>query len=212
MSISNYPLQWPTGWPRATSFKDGKFHTVDYSGGRKRDVSVSEGITRVLKELAAFNIDRQDVIVSTNVRTRLDGLPRSGEREPDDSGVAVYWQDRHGERRVMAIDRYTTVGDNLAALAATLSAMRAIERHGGAKILERAFTGFTALSAPAANRSWYEVMDFSVPKSQITPDILKQQYRRLASIHHPDRNGGDTSKMAALNRANDDAIQELGGS
>lgn len=208
MSISNYPLQWPTGWPRATSFKDGKFHTVDYSGGRKRDISVSDGTTRVLKELAAFNIDRQDVIVSTNVRTRLDGLPRSGEREPDDSGVAVYWQDRKGERRVMAIDRYTTVGDNLAALAATLCAMRAIERHGGAKILERAFTGFTALPAPTATRHWSEVLEFSA-RSAATAESVKQQFRRLASIHHPDKCGGDNSKMAELNQARDEALKEL---
>ena len=38
----------------------------------------------------------------------------------------------------MAIDAYTRTADNLAAVAATLEAMRAIERHGGAQILERA--------------------------------------------------------------------------
>src|SRR3546814_20391176 len=45
----------------------------------------------------------QDTIISTNVRTRLDGLPRSGEREPNDSGAAVYWEEWNGERRVIAI-------------------------------------------------------------------------------------------------------------
>ncbi|KVD37855.1 hypothetical protein WJ41_22830 [Burkholderia ubonensis] len=63
------------------------------------------------------------------------------------AGVAVYWETRAGARRVMAIDQYTRVADNLAAVAATLDAMRAIERHGGARILERAFTGFAALAA-----------------------------------------------------------------
>ena len=80
----------------------------------------------VLAELARLGIGEQDTVISTNVPTRLDGLPRSGAREPFDPGVAVYWQERSGARRVMAIDRYTTVADNLAAVAATLEAMRAI--------------------------------------------------------------------------------------
>jgi hypothetical protein len=71
-----------------------------------------------------MGVDRQDVVISTNVRTRLDGLPRSGEPEPSDRGAAVYWEDQKRKRRVMAIDRYGKVADNLAAIAATLDAMR----------------------------------------------------------------------------------------
>jgi len=50
----------------------------------------------------------------------------------------------------MAIDIYDTVAGNLAAVAATLDAMRAIERHGGAQILKRAFQGFKALPSSTA--------------------------------------------------------------
>jgi hypothetical protein len=32
-------------------------------------------------------------VISTNVRMRLDGLPRSGEKESQDPGAAVYWQE-----------------------------------------------------------------------------------------------------------------------
>ena len=76
-----------------------------------------------------------DSIISTNLKLRLDGLPRSDQKEPDDPGVAVYWQRLSKPKKVMAIDLYDRIADNLAAIGATLNAMRAIERHGGALIL-----------------------------------------------------------------------------
>jgi len=200
--INAYPLQWPAGWTRTKSghWKNGNFRK------HGKWISVVEAIQRVLDELARMGIDRQDVVISTNVRTRLDGLPRSGEKEPDDSGVAVYWETSTGGRRVMAIDAYRTVADNLAAVAATLDAMRAIERHGGAVVLERAFTGFTALPAPGAKRTWREVMTFG--ESTPTREQLKQRYRELASIRHPDKGGNDAA-MSELNLALADAEREV---
>ncbi|ROU09438.1 hypothetical protein [Lysobacter enzymogenes] len=91
--------------------------------------------------------------MSTNLTLRRDGLPRSDQREPADPGAAVYWTDCTGADRCMAVDRYTKTAGNLAALAATLEAMRAIERHGGAEILDRVFTGFTALPRRARPRA-----------------------------------------------------------
>jgi hypothetical protein len=210
--IAAYPLQWPAGWPRTDLFKKkhGKFGTRKHRPGssyaRTEDITITEASTRVLDEIGRMGIDRQDIVVSTNVRTRLDGLPRSGEREPDDSGAAVYWETRKGERRVMAIDQYLKVADNLAAIAATLDAMRAIERHGGAQILDRAFTGFTALPAPGARRPWRDVMTFG--ESTPSPEQLKQRYRELASARHPDKGGSDIA-MAELNVAYDEAKQEI---
>jgi hypothetical protein len=204
--IQAFPLCWPQGWVRThPAFrKPGRFNRGErqYSsspdGGswlRKRDVTVSDGITRILGELERMGIDRQDIVISTNVRTRLDGLPRSGEREPDDPGAAVYWQDTDGNRRRrMAIDVYTRVADNLAAIAATLDAMRAIERHGGAEILDRAFTGFVALPSP--EQPWQVLgVQMSASRSEI-----EQAYRRLAMQHHPDR-GGNQDEMARINAA-----------
>lgn len=216
--IAAYPLQWPAGWPRtkAGDHKHGKFSKGErvYSSfssssyTRKRDLSVSDSISRVLEELEKMGIDRQDIVISTNVRTRLDGLPRSGEKEPDDSGAAVYWQTRNGEQRVMAIDQYVKVADNIAAIAATLDAMRAIERHGGAQILDRAFTGFTALPAPT-KRDWQVVLglqEILLP----TIDDIKSAYRRLASEKHPDKPGGSHEAMTELNQAYEQAKQEIG--
>ena len=79
----------------------------------------------------------------------------------------------------MAIDQYFRVADNLAAIAATLEAMRAIERHGGAEILDRAFTGFTALPAPEQP---FHVLGVS---ATATDEEIETAYRRLAMQHHP---------------------------
>jgi hypothetical protein len=138
----------------------------------------------------------KSVVISSNLMLRNDGLPRSGQRAPDDPGVAVYWG--HGAKaRCIAVDQYDRIADNLAAIAATLEAMRAIERHGGAAILERAFTGFTALPAP--EQPWQTL---GLPDSHPTRDQVEDAYRRLAMKHHPDR-GGDANEMARINTARD---------
>jgi len=218
--IAAFPLTWPTGWPRtpaysrkSATFSKGERVYSSTPGGssftRRRDLTVTDGVERVLTELGRMGIDRQDVVISTNVRTRLDGLPRSGERKPDDPGAAVYWEKRREDRPnpyVMAIDRYNEVADNLAAIALTLEAMRAIDRHGGAQILERAFTGFTALPAPGSTTSWRDVFGFgSLPATKADVDAV---YRRLASAAHPDK-GGSHERMSELNRARDEALREV---
>lgn len=204
MTINAYPLQWPVGWKRAPSRKEARFSTKGYSRNA-RELSVSDGVDRVLRELDRMGYTRNDVVISTNVELRLDGLPRSDRSPPADPGCAVYWRTRKGENKVMAIDIYDRVADNLAAVAATLEAMRAIERHGGAAILDRAFTGFTALPAPSATRNWWDVLQ--VPKHS-TREAVKTAYRSLASKHHPDKPGGSHAAMAELNAAQEAALLE----
>lgn len=217
--IESYPLSWPLGWKRTApaARKRALFNagSVEYSAdrsaswNRKRDVTVAEGCDRVLAEVGRMGCPGYNTIVSTNVPVTRSGLPRSGLREPDDPGVAVYWRD--GERRlVMAIDRYDRVADNLAAVAATLYAMRAIERHGGGAVLERAFTGFTALPAPGGTvaRSWVEVLGYA-PGSILTPREVEAAWKRLRSQHHPDK-GGDPALFDEARRAYEQALQSLG--
>ncbi|WP_313172597.1 hypothetical protein [Massilia oculi] len=208
--IDAFPLQWPSGWPRTpvAAQRFGKFGSRKGSSTRVTDISIYEATQRVLGELARMGIDRDDVVISTNLALRLDGLPRSVQAAPRDAGAAVYWQTRKGERRVMAIDQYYRVEENLAAIAATLDAMRAIERHGGAQILDRAFTGFTALPAPGAPKPWREVMIFG--DSTPTRDQLRRRYRELASARHPDRQGGSDAAMSDLNVALAQAEREVG--
>jgi len=208
--IAAYQLQWPEGWPRTKSYAraQAKFSIRRGSNSAAQDLSVFDGVERVLLELSRFGVGRDDIVISTNLKTRLDGLPRSDQRAPDDPGVAVYWETRRGGRKVMAVDRYQKVADNLAAVAATLDAMRAIERHGGAQILDRAFTGFTALPSPAAARTWREVI--GVPASVRDMPSVRIAYRRRASELHPDK-GGSHGAMTELNLALAAAEKELNG-
>ena len=118
---------------------------------------MADAMKRVKYELERLGVNVvDDSIVSTNLKLNLAGLPRGDQGEPSDPGVAVYFQKKSGPMRVIAIDAYRRVRDNLAAIAATLEAMQAIERHGGAQILERAFTGFDALPAP---KKWWDILE-----------------------------------------------------
>lgn len=194
--MTRYPLTWPAGWQRShpNRRKNGKFSS------RGSWISVHQAIHRVLTELQRLGVADGDSIISTNIPTRLDGLPRSDQSKPDDPGVAVYWE-RPGDKgtKVMAVDAYTTVEDNIAAIAATLEAMRAIERHGGAKILERAFAGFDALPAPGqTSRSWKDVLGVG---DDPTFDQAERAYKTLRSIAHPDKPGGDANQFHEIEQA-----------
>lgn len=199
MTPTRYPLQWPVGWKRTPYRVGAKFSKYD------KRLSVFDGVQRVLRELERLGVTEADVVISTNLQTRLDGMPRSDQAQPADPGVCVYWQRAKKPMQCMAIDRYDKVADNLAAVAATLEAMRAIERHGGAAILDRAFTGFTALPAPIVAgmaRPWWEVL--GVPRDA-SKDQVTTAYRLLASDAHPDK-GGTAERMAEINRARDEGL------
>lgn len=171
-----------------------------------KELTVTDGVVRILESLERMGIRCDDVIVSTNVRTRLDGLPRSGEKKPDDPAAAVYWRKGYkGQMRCMAIDRYTEVADNLAAIAATLEALRAIERHGGAEILDRTFTGFAALPEKVGGRAWWDVLEV---RSDAAREVIEANFRRLAMERHPDR-GGSEAAMAELNEARRVALEAV---
>lgn len=205
--MTKYPLAWPDGWKRTPALqrKRAKFSKS------KVDVTISEGTRRVLYEAQRLGVQEGDAILSTNIVLRLDGFPRSDQKDPADPGVAVYWKlPKDRTHKVMAIDLYDRVADNLAAVAATLEAMRAIERHGGAQILERAFTGFEALPAPKGHewhRNWWDVMRF--PTKAKTMEDVKTRYRLMAAELHPDAGGSDAA-MAELNGAYAQAQREIG--
>lgn len=216
MSITAYPLAWPPGWKRTQARTRAKFsvgktgmrtvwrngvQSQEYGSIGKGSVTIGEGTRRVMDELDRMGVADWDIVISTNLVLRNDGLPRSNQAEPHDPGVAVYWTPRgQKQQRCMAIDRYDRVADNLAAIAATLDAMRAIERHGGAVIMDRAFAGFTALPAPEQP---FQVLGVSATASK---DEIERAYRRLASEHHPDK-GGDPQQMARINAARDALLE-----
>ena len=198
-----YPLSWPVGWRRTQR----QYRQRSNFSKARNALSVAEGTKRVLDELRRFGVPDYKVILSTNIQVRLDGLPYSNQKEPQDPGVAIYWK-RQGKDQVMATDTYDRVADNLAAIAASLEAIRAIERHGGSQIMDRAFLGFTALPAP---EQWRDVLEMpqDAPTHKTVREVARDHYMRLAKKHHPD-NGGNAEQMARINRAWSDAQRELG--
>ena len=208
-----YPLSWPAGWPRTKQRRHAKFGKGErqYAQGgsgswmSRKELSIADGTKRVIDELRALGVGHGAYIISTDLELRNDGLPRSSQRAPSDPGVAVYWSRwRDGRRepqKVMAIDLYDRVADNLAAIAATLNAMRAIERHGGAQILERAFTGFDALPPP---RSCWEILGIKPGASRAQ---INDAFRRLAMNNHPDH-GGSNDRMSEISVARDAALKD----
>jgi hypothetical protein len=188
-------LTWPQGWKRTVVRRDGAFRAGgSRGGGAGRRVEIDDGVNRVYAVLLLMGVKDEGVIISTNVRPSLGSRP--GSIQVSDPGVAVYWTDKRQRAQCMAIDQYTRVPDNLAAVANTLEALRAIERYGGAEILDRAFTGFTALPAP---ESAYRIL--GVPEGASKGDV-QAAYRRLASQHHPD-NGGDEEQFKKVTQARD---------
>ena len=107
MTIPAYPLQWPAGWRRtdAAARAEARFRNDGgrYSLSPTRRLTIADGIKRLRDQLRRMT-GADDFVVSTNLQLRLDGLPRSGQAEPQDPGAAVYWRDAGGTR-CMAIDR-----------------------------------------------------------------------------------------------------------
>jgi len=213
-NIDAYPLTWPVGWKRTDSNdrRGARFGKGDQTWNEftksyhtyERKITVSEGICRLIKQLRNIGAEN-DFVVSSNVEVRLDGLPYSNRKEPSDPGVAVYWRDARTDKdQVIAIDIYDRVADNLGAIAATLDAMRSIERHGGAQILERAFTGFTALPPPISMRHWSTVLGISKSADQ---SEIKSAYLRRRSSMHSDKGGSD-AEFIEVQQAYEQALSE----
>jgi hypothetical protein len=196
---SAYPLTWPKGKARTPSShrKDGKFR---HNGSYMTNASAADRVENELDRLGAVY-----ALISSNVEVTLSGRPRSGQRAPEDPGVCVYFQLR-GKPYAMACDRYRTVADNLAAIAAHIDATRAIARHGVASA-EETLQAFQALPSPGAvhARQWWDVLGVPMRPAMSEVDAA---YRRLAATRHPDA-GGSEAAMAELNAARDAARKAL---
>lgn len=191
--IEAYPLYWPLGWPRTPAQEISKSR---FDG---RPDKVQKELIAEIERLGGRNL-----VISTNIKLRADGLPYVGRRDPYDNGVAVYF-DRKGEGMCFACDRYWHIWENMRAIQKTIEALRGIERWGASDMMERAFSGFTALPAPGGSRSWRDVLQLG---GSPTLDMAKVAYRTLSLQRHPDR-GGSHDAMTELNRAWEEAQQAL---
>jgi hypothetical protein len=194
--VEAYPLHWPLGWKRTSDNrrKRGKFICTVATA---RDEVYSE-----LRKLAARNI-----IVSSDVPLRKDGLMIGSDVRPDDPGVAVYFKLKDRDM-CLACDQYDLLSHNLRAIAKTLDALRGIERWGASDMLERAFTGFMALPE-VTSTPWREVLDFAIDES-VTEESIAAKFRALAKQHHPDA-GGSVETMQTVIKAKDQAVAFIRG-
>ncbi|GAC1606271.1 MAG: hypothetical protein NVS3B3_06040 [Aquirhabdus sp.] len=181
----SFPLCWPAGYPRAKNRNRARFKS-SFENSRK-------GIFRELKNMG---VPDWNVILSTNIPLRRDGMPYSTPGRISDPGVAVYFKMKD-KPMVLACDQWEKIEDNMHAIELSISAMRGLDRWGCSDILDRAFTGFIALPAPSAKREWWDILQCSRDSSQET---ILAQYRRLAKDRHPDRMGSH-EMMTELNEA-----------
>lgn len=202
MTATPYPLQWPASRPRTpqSSRKAPQFHATKHNGSSRQQVELTIKGSLQRLQIELDRIGARYPVVSSNVETRLDGLPRSDRANPADPGVAVYFQLR-GKPICFPCDRYKTVAGNIAAIAKHIEATRAIERYGVATVSEM-FSGFAQIEAPGS-KAWWDVL---MCRPDATKDVIQAQYKRLASERHPDRPNGSHSAMAELNAARDEAL------
>ena len=180
MSTKAYPLQWPLGWARTAHPKPSHF------GLGSNKPTIHRATQELLRQLRL--LEGGNVVISSDLRLRKDGLPVSSQRPPDDSGVAVYFT-LNNEQKVIACDSYDRCGCNLWAIAKTVDALRGIDRWGASELLNRAFSGFKTLpqqAGPSTATTWYEILD--IPAS-CTLEELKAAYRKQVKRYHPDRIG-----------------------
>jgi hypothetical protein len=193
--VESYPLSWPVGRPRTAHPARARFHRYSDGGlARKAQITLYQGVSMVREELK--RLGATDVVISTNVKTRRDGLPYSGAREPNDHGVAVYF--RLADRvHCLACDRWDRVPDNLSAVAHHVEAVRGQSRWGVGDVAQ-AFAGYRALPAADAKKTWWALLGFHEPPAQL--ETARTKWRERIAEAHPDR-GGNANQAAEINAA-----------
>lgn len=142
------------------------------------------------------------IVISTNIPLRRDGLPYSNQKEPQDTGAAVYFK-VDGKPTVLACDKWNTVGDNIWAIAKHIDALRGQQRWGVGSI-EQAFAGYAALPEKSGPNCW-ETLGIPIDSPE---QIIMDAYRRKAREAHPD-NGGSHEAFISITQAKDIALATM---
>lgn len=179
-----YPLAWPAGWHRTApaARRPSAYHFGQSSRRYQQGAAEEPAKQELLSQLR--RLGAQQVVISTDIPLRRDGLPYSGRPTPKDPGVAVYFT-RRGEERCIPCDRWLRIADNMYAIARTIDALRQLDRDGTPGMVDAAFRGFKALPPPGgtSGSSWWTVL-------KIEPDATREQveaaFRALARKRHPD--------------------------
>lgn len=201
------PLNWPKGYQRTPYRKSARFGSARDNGGM-RSLNMNEATRRLREELARLGVRDfdVDVLILTNLKVGVSGLPRGDQGEPSDPGVVVNWE-VSGKSRNMPIDIYDRVADNIAAVAATLKAMRDIERHGGKVIQDKAMEAFDALPAP--DTCWQILGLTDRPIDTYSKVHIVNTFKDLAMLTTDHR--GMPIDMNVLVKARDEALSKIRG-
>ena len=177
-----YPLAWPAGWPRT--------HLRDAAPYRTALPAALSNLETEVRRLAGDGAARS-LVLSSNATL--------GRTNPADPGVVAYftWQ---RDQIAIPCDRWRRIEHNVQAIALTIEAMRAMERHGAKHMIKAMFRGFVALPAPD---DWRAAL--GNPRTLADAETA---FRERARSAHPDA-GGSHDRMAALNAAIAAARREL---
>lgn len=203
--ITTFPLSYPVNQPRTKDGdrKEARFTTRSrgFNYGASRRHSVYESAREL--ELEIKRMGGKDMIISSNLRVKANGLPYSGQRQPDDPGVAVYfrWNKRD---LVFACDKWKTVEDNLWAIVKHIEALRGQERWGVGS-LDQAFMGYMALPDPDERPAWL-VLGITEDASD---EEVRTAYRAKAKLYHPDNlASGDAVLFNQVQKAYDSIMEK----
>ena len=198
MSKPQIEFAHPTNWPTARPKEGGRKESLFRNGGRR--MSLQASLNRLREQCALVTKSGEkwrmkEMTLSTNMTLRTDGKPRRDRKEPSDPAVAFFFE-LDGEAHVLACDRWDSIADNVAAIAAHIEALRGQERWGVAD-MKQAFAGHVALPAP---EQWWQIL--GIPKTATRMEI-DRAWREKMNDAHPDR-GGSNAAAARLNLARDE--------
>jgi hypothetical protein len=197
--IDAYPLQWPISRKRTDRFYRKADPFKMPSGKIRSDLAY---------ELRRMGAD--DFVISSNLMVRMDGLPYANQKAPDDPGIALYFK-RKGVDICISCDQYNSIDANLRAIGKTVEAIRGIERWGTEEMMDAAFSGFKALPSGSAGQALNNQTELTCwailgIAENSSKEQIKEAYRRLAHINHPDK-GGSALAFSVITKAYNEAMQ-----
>jgi hypothetical protein len=198
--ITTYPLCWPDHVARIPPHSRGN---PQFS-----ERTIAAAVQFLLAEINRLNgrrwdYDDSDVIISSNLKLKLGGLPSGNQPEPADTGIAAYFKLRffrggkaYERPLVMTCDKWRKSADNIYAIGKHIESQRAQFRWGCGSV-EQAFQGYVAIPERCGGEAWWTIL--GVP-STADKAAVELAYKTKAKTEHPDA-GGSQERWVKLQTA-----------
>lgn len=211
MEITRNPLCWPNNVPR-TAPQNKTHPQFQLPSITAAVANVKQEVNRLNK--LAWDFTDENLIISSNLKMRMDGLPSGQQTEPSDTGIAVFsklrfarngkWHDRHC---VLTCDKWNRTAYNLSAIARDIGAQRARERWGCSTV-EQSFAGYIAIPEKCGGDAWWITL---AVKPTASKDEINQAYKSLSKVRHPDMATGSHAAFNTLQEAYEQAMSQFRG-